>query len=272
MVRAGRSAGNPRGHPVQRPAEVRRGGFAEGAASPEAESADALAAEDLAQEVGPFGPVFTGYEGDPEGAIARLIAERAGEAVGVLAHPEVPDRIDIVWGDPGDGRPNTGYGLAKIALRHEEVLGDLQGRLSAAKVVSRSDNRIRLQSDRDDFAISRNWKGEPKTWLLTAYERRPNWKDKQGAERSMIRPGDRPEAASASALPDGQDTPSATADQDPDLGALSEGFDPDLPLPLPDGRMMRVADALDDIEQDKALSDAVAACAASIGKPAGEAS
>lgn len=36
--------------------------------------------------------------------------------------------------------------------------------------------------------------------------------------------------------------------------------------------MMRVADALDDIEQDRALSEAVAACAASIGKPAGGAS
>lgn len=36
--------------------------------------------------------------------------------------------------------------------------------------------------------------------------------------------------------------------------------------------MMRVADALDDIEQDRALSEAVATRAASIGKPAGGAS
>lgn len=84
----------------------------------------------------------------------------------------------------------------------------------------------------------------------------------------MGRSGDLPEASSASALPDAQDTPSGAADQDPDFDALREGLDPDLPLPMPDGRMMRVADALDDIEQDRALSDAVASCAASIGRPA----
>jgi hypothetical protein len=54
------------------------------------------------------------------------------------------------------------------------------------RVVSRSDNRIRLESDTHFAAVSLNWRGDPKTWLLTAYEK----KDPVGPGRTMDRTGD----------------------------------------------------------------------------------
>lgn len=167
-----------------------------------------------APERGPFGPILREYAGDPQGAIARLMADQTGEAVGALGHPEVPEPISLVWGDKGDGRRGSGAGLAKIADRHPEVLPDLQGMFSAAtQVVSRTDNRIRLESDDYYFVVSRDFKGAPhRPWLLTAFG-----KEKQGAERSMGRSSGSPEASSASALPASKDTPAAPAVQGPDI-------------------------------------------------------
>ncbi|HEY5798629.1 MAG TPA: hypothetical protein VIT92_00335, partial [Burkholderiaceae bacterium] len=61
---------------------------------------------------GAFGPIFTQYQGDAVGAIARLKRERTGEAVGALNHPELGP-IDLVWGKEGTGA-SDGYGLAKL--------------------------------------------------------------------------------------------------------------------------------------------------------------
>jgi len=249
-----------------RGADLPEGAFADGASSPEAEAADLVATEDLRAEMGPFGPVFRGYEGDPEGAIARLKRDQRGEALGVLEHPEVPGRISLVWGEAGDGSRGSGHGIAKIALRHEEILDDLQGRLAAATtVVSRSPNRIRLENDRDFFVVRlTDQDGGAKTWLLTGYEKR------QDAGRSTGRSGDRPEASSASALPDAEDTLSDAADQDDaSLRAALEAFDAEdaaLLLPGPDGEFRRAGDLLDELDADDELVAVLDACG--IGKKA----
>lgn len=159
---------------------------------------------------GPFGPILTEYAGDPEGAIARLMADKTGEAVGALSHREISEPISLVWGEEGTGR-NTGHGLAKIVKRHPEVLQDLQDRLSAARVTTRTTNRMRLESDRDMFVVRLTWDDQSRTWLMTAFEK------EQGAGRSTVRAGGSPEASSASALPASKDTPAAPAVQGPDL-------------------------------------------------------
>ncbi|PJN94273.1 hypothetical protein CNY89_15485, partial [Amaricoccus sp. HAR-UPW-R2A-40] len=131
----------------------------------------------------------------------------------------MPEPISLVWGEKGDGRRGSGAGLAKIADRHPEVLADLQGMLSAAtQVVSRTDNRIRLESDGYYFVVSRDFKGAPhRPWLLTAFG-----KEKQGAERSMGRSSGFPEASSASALPAPENTSSAPAVQGPDIRLVDD--------------------------------------------------
>lgn len=94
---------------------------------------------------------------------------RDGEAVAALRHREVGD-IDLVWGEPGTG-PADGFGLAKIARLHPEVLDDLQGILDGLPVISRSDNRVRFSDGEHFAAVSLNFRGTEKVWLLTAFRR-----------------------------------------------------------------------------------------------------
>ncbi|KAA5605419.1 PLxRFG domain-containing protein [Roseospira marina] len=119
---------------------------------------------------GPFGPVFTGYHHDAQGAIKRLLEEKTGEAVAALYHPEIGD-IDLVWGLEGTGASN-GYGLAKLARWHPEVLDDLQSILSDMRVEQRGGNRVRLASERYRAVVRLQWDNQAKNWLLTAFEKR----------------------------------------------------------------------------------------------------
>lgn len=122
----------------------------------------------LQREVGDFGPIFEEYKGDADGAVQRLMQEQDGEAVGALHHDEVGD-IDLVWGETGP--KNKGFGLAKIADRHPEVLKNLQAIVSSTTVMDRNSNSIFLESPSHESIIRLNWFGRKKTWLLTAYEK-----------------------------------------------------------------------------------------------------
>lgn len=122
--------------------------------------------------LGPFGPIFDGYRHDAQGAIAKLMREKAGEATAALHHPEVGD-IDLVWGrEPGPDA--DGYGLAKIAAKHPEVLADLQGFLSRLKkdAARSGKNRLRLSDASGQAVVRLEWDGQQKTWLLTAFDSR----------------------------------------------------------------------------------------------------
>ena len=118
---------------------------------------------------GPFGPIADQFKGDAAGAIEHLTREKTGEAVGALSHAEIGD-IDLVWGKEGTGKSN-GYGLAKIAKFHPEVLGELQDILSGMHVTSKTDNRVQLESADHKAAVQLNWHGTAKKWLLTAFEK-----------------------------------------------------------------------------------------------------
>ncbi|AOG22566.1 PLxRFG domain-containing protein [Acidovorax sp. RAC01] len=160
-------------------------------------------------ETGPFGPILTQYRGDAQGAIKALTELQDGEAVAALNHPDVGD-IDLVWGEEGTGNKD-GFGLAKLQKFHPEVLDDLQGFLSTlAKDPKRSGkNRVRLVSEGGEAAVSLDWKGDRKVWLLTAYE-------KGAGDGTTMNTADvvnrddttRPDASASTSLP-----PTATAPQ-----------------------------------------------------------
>lgn len=118
-------------------------------------------------EEGAFGPIFREYSGKPAEAVAHLLKARTGEVPGALHHPSIGE-IDLVWGEEGAGKSN-GYGLAKIAKFHPEVLDELQDYLSEMHISSESANRYRLKSDTHEAAVSKHWHGNKKTWLLTEY-------------------------------------------------------------------------------------------------------
>lgn len=119
---------------------------------------------------GDFGPVFTQFRGDANGAIRKLTELRSGEAVGALHHKDVGE-IDLVWGIEGTGH-SDGMGLAKLVKFHPEVVEHLQEILDDMKVVKRTDNRINLESDTHKAAVRLTWNNEAKKWLLTAFEKK----------------------------------------------------------------------------------------------------
>lgn len=119
---------------------------------------------------GAFGPILTEFKGDAQGAIAKLMEMKNGEAIGALSHPDIGD-IDLVWGIEGTGA-SDGYGLAKLLKYHPEVVPELQNIINKMKVTTRSKNRINLESVDHRAGVRLTWDGKAKTWLLTAFEKK----------------------------------------------------------------------------------------------------
>ena len=158
---------------------------------------------------GDFGPVFEQFKGDANGAISALRAAKDGDAIGALSHPDVGP-IDLVWGsEPRGGK--QGYGLAKIIAKHPEVMGDLQGFINTLQVVSRTDNRIQLESANGKAAVSLLWNGKAKQWLLTAFE-----KEKAGDSTT----------SDTAALPAEGDTARLGASQEPSVPPQADAGNP----------------------------------------------
>jgi len=122
------------------------------------------------RETGPFGTILRGYEGKAKEAIQKLMELREGEAIGALSHPEI-GAIDLVWGDEGTGH-SDGYGLAKLVKYHPEVVDKLQEILNDMHIVSKSENRINLESEKYRAAVRLTWDDQRKTWLLTVFEKK----------------------------------------------------------------------------------------------------
>lgn len=119
--------------------------------------------------IGPFGAIYNQFKNKAKEAIDFLLNLKSGEATAALHHSDVGD-IDLVWGKEGTGKSN-GYGLSKIAKYHPEVLSNLQEILDDMNVISRTTNRINLESDTHKAAVRLEWNGENKNWLLTAFEK-----------------------------------------------------------------------------------------------------
>jgi hypothetical protein len=89
---------------------------------------------------GPHGPVVEGLQDRWAEAIAWLKAARTGDIRGLLAHRDVPGRIDAIWGDHNP-QTDVGYGLAHIDVRHPEVLPDLPERLARMRLAEARGNK-----------------------------------------------------------------------------------------------------------------------------------
>ena len=111
-------------------------------------------------KTGAFGTVYTQFKGKPQEAIAFLLEKKEGEAVGALHHKDIGD-IDLVWGKEGTAK-SDGFGLAKLAKYHPEVLGNLQEILDAMVVVKRTDNRVKLESETHQASVRLTWDSEKK--------------------------------------------------------------------------------------------------------------
>lgn len=119
---------------------------------------------------GSFGYIYDQFRGKAKEAVEFLIKKKSGEAIGALSHRSVGE-IDIVWGDEGTGK-SDGFGLAKLVKYHPEVIGNLQELLDDMEVVSRSENRVNLESKTHKAGVRLDWDGVRKTWLMTMFEKK----------------------------------------------------------------------------------------------------
>ena len=115
------------------------------------------------------------FKGKTSEAISFLLKHKEGEAKNALYHKDI-GYIDIVYGKEGTAK-SDGYGLAKIAKFHPEVLDNLQEIISSMTIVGKTKNRIQLESKKHKASIRLDWNGESKKWLLTAFEKESDVSD-----------------------------------------------------------------------------------------------
>ncbi|MGI5085835.1 hypothetical protein [Treponema putidum] len=115
------------------------------------------------------------FKGKTSEAISFLLKHKEGEAKNALYHKDI-GYIDIVYGKEGTAK-SGGYGLAKIAKFHPEVLDNLQEIISSMMIVGKTKNRIQLESKKHKASIRLEWNGESKKWLLTAFEKESDVSD-----------------------------------------------------------------------------------------------
>jgi len=118
------------------------------------------------QTTGDFGPIHSNLTVDQ--AVAKLLKEKTGEAMGVVKHPEIGS-IDLVYGKTG----KDGYGLAKIQSEHPEVIPNLSDLLQNGKVVGGREGRTYMETADGKAVISLDWYGKEKKWVVTAYNKNP---------------------------------------------------------------------------------------------------
>jgi len=115
------------------------------------------------------------FKGKTSEAISFLLKQKEGEAKNALYHKDI-GYIDIVYGKEGTAK-SDGYGLAKIAKFHPEVLDNLQEIISSMMIVGKTKNRIQLESKKHKASIRLDWNGKSKKWLLTAFEKESDVSD-----------------------------------------------------------------------------------------------
>ncbi len=135
---------------------------------------------DAGPETGPFGPIFTGLENQPEAAIERLMQEKRGEVPDAFTHPELGP-IAFVYGDEKMGLRHIAQkrGMEWVN-RVPEILRN--GRVERDPKLPRV--FIVQESDPANVAVIRlDWFGDQKTWLITAYpDSKGEW---SGADKTI---------------------------------------------------------------------------------------
>jgi hypothetical protein len=242
--------------------------FTDGTASPEVQAADDALLDELAAQEGPFGPVYDGFTNDPEGAIAKIMAEGKGEVPDAFVHPELGP-IAFVYGKLHPDNPKKDYGLIHILQKHgQEMLQSLPDAMRRGIAKPPANGRVYL--DTPDTPMRRTvvkleWNDAEKRWVASSHLR-----PSEGA--GQVRTTDVPPASASPRVPDA--TPQAdntlpkAAEQDaPDSAtAIAEAratLAPDDILTIGEGDQavrITVADALAALDADRKLEEVMEAC------------
>lgn len=135
---------------------------------------------------GPFGPIYSQFQGKPKMAIKHLMKVKKGECTKALYRKDI-GYIDIVWGE-NDPKTNKGFGLKHIVEKHGESIKALgfniedfipivvqYGNFNAKR--SEPHKKV-YESDTFRFVVAID---KSKKWLLTAFDIKKAPKKKIGA-------------------------------------------------------------------------------------------
>ena len=117
-----------------------------------------------------FGTNYAENYRDGANAIAKVLRERQGQVAGAFYREELGD-ITLVWGVEGSGK-SDGWGLAKIAKYHPEVLENLDELVEKLPIVKETANRYQLENEYYKASIRKDFEGQKENWVLTAFEKK----------------------------------------------------------------------------------------------------
>ncbi len=139
------------------------------------------------EPINEFGENYPQFYHKPHEAIKHLLETKSGQVQGAFYRDEIGD-ITLAWGEKGTGK-SDGWGLAKIAEYHPEVIDKLDELVQNLPIVKENANRYQLENDMYKLSIRKDFEGQKENWILTAFE-----KDESIARRRTDLPSSQSEA------------------------------------------------------------------------------
>ena len=124
---------------------------------------------------GPFGNIYTGFEGKPKEAFWFLIDHQEGDLRAVFSREDIGP-IDLVWG-------NKDFGVRPILVKHinqkdfptvNQMIEKISSIIQSGALFSDDADKAILRKDGYLAVVRKNYrtdgkKPEPQNWVLTAY-------------------------------------------------------------------------------------------------------
>ncbi|HED0896967.1 TPA: hypothetical protein R4M74_000810 [Campylobacter jejuni] len=118
-----------------------------------------------------FGENYAEYYHDGKGALQKLLIEKQGQVAGAFHRKDLGD-IDLVWGEVTDKIKHKGYGLAHIIDKHPELdLKLISDIVDKGKLNNQNNIRYRIEYKNYIIGLSSEYKGNKRTFIITAFER-----------------------------------------------------------------------------------------------------
>lgn len=118
-----------------------------------------------------FGKNYTEYYHDGKGALQKLLIEKQGQVAGAFHRKDLGD-IDLVWGEITDKIKHKGYGLAHIIDKHPDLdLKLISDIMDKGKLNNQNNIRYRIEYKNYIIGLSSEYKGNKRTFIITAFER-----------------------------------------------------------------------------------------------------
>ncbi|EGY4781121.1 hypothetical protein JIO64_001128 [Campylobacter coli] len=118
-----------------------------------------------------FGQNYAEYYHDGKGALQKLLIEKQGQVAGAFHRKDLGD-IDLVWGEVTDKIKHKGYGLAHIIDKHPELdLKLISDIVDKGKLNNQNNIRYRIEYKNYIIGLSSEYKGNKRTFIITAFER-----------------------------------------------------------------------------------------------------